>query len=615
MSEEVKNKAPMRGGPGGFGAGTKLKKGEFKKASKNISKSMKKYLPSLIVALILIVINVILQVLAPQYLKKLTDTLTAGSSSLNVDLNKINELSLILLVMYIVIALANYFSAFIMTTITQRYSSYLRTEITTKINKIPLKYFDSHSFGDILSRLTNDVDTIGTSLQQSLSMLVQSVLLLITVLIAMFVTSWQMALTALITLPLMMIFLCVILKFASPLFRRRSEKIGEVNNIVEENFSGQLIIKVFNAEKRVTDEFNKTNKELGKTMFNAQIMGGLMMPLMSLISYLAYAAVFIVGGLLLADGHQGVTYGTISAFTIYINLFQSPLSQIAQAMNTLQMAAASSTRVYDFLAQEEIVSDSNIKPVFLGLDGKEKVEGKVEFRHVKFSYLPDKEIIHDFSCVINPGMKVAIVGPTGAGKTTMVNLLERFYDVNSGEILIDNIDTKKMPRSEIRNIFGMVLQDTWVFNGTIRENLVYNSKNITEEQVQNVLKEVGLEHYVKSLPQGLETILSDNSSISNGQRQLITIARAMLKNAPLMILDEATSNVDTRTEEVIQDAMDKLTKGRTSFVIAHRLSTIKNSDLILVMKDGNIIEQGTHEELLTANGFYASLYNSQFAFE
>ncbi len=591
----------------------KLKKGDFSKSLLNISKDLKKYLWPLIVAVILIAVSVILQVIAPQYLKDLTNEIANNSATNNIDLAKVESIGIVLIVFYLSIAISSYFSSFIITTITQKYSQILRTQISKKINRMPLRYFDTHQFGDILSRLTNDVDQIGMSLQQSLSMLIQSILMLVGVLIAMFATSWQMALTALSSLPLMAIFLVIILKFASPMFIKRSEEIGKVNSIVEENFSGQLIIKVFNAEERVTAEFEKDNQELKKTMYLAQIYGGMMMPIMSFISYFAYAAIFVVGGLLL-NANMGVSFGTISAFMTYVNLFQSPLSQIAQAANNLQTAAASSKRVYEFLGEEELEDEEN-KEYKLLTESNKNVKGEVYFEHVNFSYNKDREIIHDFSCKVAPGMKVAIVGPTGAGKTTMVNLLERFYELNNGHIYIDNVDTKQMPRSEIREIFGMVLQDTWLFEGTLRENLVYNTKGITDEKIYEVLAEVGLTHYVESLPGGLDFVISEESNVSNGQKQLITIARAMLKNSPLMILDEATSNVDTRTEEVIQESMDKITKGRTSFVIAHRLSTIKNSDLILVMKEGNIVEQGTHNQLMELNGFYASLYNSQFAFE
>lgn len=590
-----------------------LKDKNMTRSLSNISKGLKKYYFVLIVAIILIALSVIFQVIAPQYLKDLTNEISNNAASKTIDLEKVSSIGILLIIIYIITGLSTYFANFIITTVSQRYSQILRKQISEKINRIPLNYFDTHQFGDLLSRLTNDVDQIGTSLQQSVSMLLQSIMMLVGVLIAMFCTSWQMALTALATLPLMGAFLLLVIKFASPMFMKRSEELGKVNAVVEENFSGQLIIKVFNAEQRVHESFTSANKELRKTMYKAQIYGGLLMPIMTFISYFAYAAIFVVGGLLLNDANSGVSFGTISAFMTYINLFQSPLAQIAQCANTLQTASASTKRVFDFLAEEELEEEEDKK--YKLLVGDNKIKGEVTFEHVHFSYNPEREIIHDFSCVVKPGMKVAIVGPTGAGKTTMVNLLERFYEINSGHIYIDQVDTKQMPRSEIRDIFGMVLQDTWIFEGTIRENLVYNTKGITDDQIYQVLKEVGLYHYVESLPGKLDFILTDNTSVSNGQKQLITIARAMLKNAPLMILDEATSNVDTRTEEIIQESMDKLTKGRTSFVIAHRLSTIKNSDLILVMKDGNIIEQGTHDELIDSKGFYYGLYNSQFALD
>lgn len=590
-----------------------LKDKNISRSLSNISKGLKKYYFVLIVAIVLIALSVVLQVIAPQYLKDLTNEVSNNAASKTIDLEKVSSIGILLIIIYIVTCLSIYFSNFIITTVSQRYSQILRRQISEKINRIPLNYFDTHQFGDLLSRLTNDVDQIGMSLQQSVSMLLQSIMMLVGVLIAMFATSWQMALTALATLPLMLAFLLLVIKFASPMFMKRSEELGKVNAIVEENFSGQLIIKVFNAEQRVHDSFSTQNKELRKTMFKAQIYGGLLMPIMTFIAYFAYAAIFVVGGLLLNDPNSGMSFGTISAFMTYINLFQSPLAQIAQAANTLQTASASTKRVFDFLAEEELEEEENKERKLLV--GDNKIKGEVTFEHVNFSYNPEREIIHDFSCVVKPGMKVAIVGPTGAGKTTMVNLLERFYEINGGHIYIDGVDTKQMPRSEIRDIFGMVLQETWIFEGTIRENLVYNTKGITDDQIYQVLKEVGLYHYVESLSGKLDFVLTDNTSVSNGQKQLITIARAMLKNAPLMILDEATSNVDTRTEEIIQESMDKLTKGRTSFVIAHRLSTIKNSDLILVMKDGNIIEQGTHDELIDSKGFYYGLYNSQFALD
>ena len=574
-------------------------------------KNLKPYYLPIILSSICILIGVVLSIMAPQWLSKLTNTITEGTASFSIDMKQIAKLGIILACFYVGNAIFTYLSGFLMTGVTQKYSRDLRHNISCKINKMPLKYFDSHPYGDTLSRVTNDVDQIGQSLQQAVTMLIQSIFMLVGVLIAMFITSWQMALTALITLPLMLIFLMIIIKLAMPQFKKRQELIGTVNGIVEENFTGQLIIKAFNAEERKVKEFEKDNERLHWTMFKAQFFGGLMQPIMSFISYFAYAAVCIVGGLLMTNGNI-VTFGTITAFLVYVNLFQNPLSQIAQAMNSLQLAGASATRVFEFLEEEEISDESEKKDFFEEENGKKKIKGYVEFKNVCFGYNDDKIIIPDFSAQIKPGMKVAIVGPTGAGKTTIVNLLMRFYEVNSGDILIDGVSIKDMSRKEIRSIFGMVLQDTWMFYGTIRDNIVYSTKDVSDEKLKAVCKEANIWHYIKTLPGGLDHIINDDSQISGGQKQLITIARAMIEDAPLLILDEATSNVDTRTEELIQKAMDKLTNGRTSFVIAHRLSTIKNADMILVMKDGNIIETGNHEELMVKNGFYASLYNSQF---
>ena len=596
------------------GPAVRLEKGETFSSLKKLGKSANKFLIAIGIAALLLVVGVVLQILAPSYLSDFTNEIADNYLSRTIDMERLLHIGIILIVFYFVVALTTYGSSFILTTASQLYAMRLRQDIVGKINRIPLSYFDSHPFGDILSTLTNDVDQIGQSLQQSVGMIVQSLFMLVGVLIAMFCTSWQMALTALISLPFMIVFVIIVTKFAMPQFKNRQDSLADVNAVVEETYNGQLIVKCFNAQSKVDALFEKSNGHLRSAMFKAQCFGGLFQPLMSFISYFAYAAVYLVGGLLM-DADAGVTFGTITAFTVYVSLFQSPLSQIAQAMNTVQMAAASSKRVFDFLDQEELVSEEGKKPVFLKEDGIEHVRGEVEFRNVCFSYDDSREIIHDFSAKVEPGMKVAIVGPTGAGKTTMVNLLMRFYEVDKGEILIDGVSTKDMTRKEIHDIFGMVLQDTWMFEGTVRENLVYNTPNVTDERVLKAVHEASMGHYVKTLPGGLDYVFEDSATIASGQKQLFTIARAMIKDAPLLILDEATSNVDTRTEEKIQEAMDKLTEGRTSFVIAHRLSTIRNADLILVMKDGNIVEQGTHESLMAENGFYASLYNSQFAFE
>ncbi len=437
--------------------------------------------------------------------------------------------------------------------------------------------------------------------------------MLVASLFGLFIKYWQLGLIALISIPLMLLFIGMIMKLAMPQFSKRQSQIGVIQGAVEEKFSGQLVIKLFNADKKENAAFEKKNQLLKEYMFKAQFFGGLMMPMSSFISYLCYGAIIVSGGLFIANGIGGITLGTIAAFMIYVRLFQQPFAQIAQALNTLQTALAAGKRVFDFLKEPELSNEDHMS--YKLLKEKAPFTGEVQFKDVSFSYDPSREIIHDFSADIKPGMKVAIVGPTGAGKTTMVNLLMRFYEINGGEISINNISTKEMPRKEIHDIFGMVLQDTWVFEGSIRDNLIYNTKGVTDEEIREVLKEVKLDHFVDTLPNGLDYYIKDTNSISGGQKQLLTIARAMLRKSPMMILDEATSNVDTRTEEVIQEAMDKLTKNKTSFVIAHRLSTIRNADMILVMKDGNIIEQGNHEELMKKGGFYASLYNSQFAFE
>ncbi len=578
---------------------------------KQLLKALKPYIPQIICSFICIAISTVLSVLSPQWVSKITDEINDNALTLSIDLEKIAVFGTVLIVFYSCNAICNYISGFIMTTINQRLTKYLRREISHKINRVPLKYFDSHLYGDTLSVITNDVDTVGQSMDQAISMFFSSACMLIGVLIAMFVTAWQMALTVLLMLPLMMVMLFILTKIALPQFEKNQKLLGDLNGKVEENYSGATVIKAFGAGARKTEEFEKTNRTMRKAIFKANAIAGFMQPAMNFVSYFAYAAVCVVGGLLMSDGV--IQLGTITAFLIYINLFQNPLSQLAQAMNSMQMATAAAGRVYEFLGQEEL-SDETGKQRKLLTDGNH-IRGNVEFKNVRFGYSPDKIIISDFSAKIQAGMKVAIVGPTGAGKTTLVNLLMRFYELNSGDILIDGVSVKDMPREEVHDIFGMVLQDTWMFEGTIRDNILFSKTGVPDEELDKICKEAGIYHYVHTLPGGLDYYVENEANISGGQKQLITIARAMAENSPLLILDEATSNVDTRTEEVIQRAMDKLTQGRTSFVIAHRLSTIKNADLILVMRDGNIVEQGNHDALMEQNGFYAGLYNSQFAGE
>ncbi len=593
----------------------KLSRKEKKETISKFFSSFGKYLFAVIVASLFVLVNVVLSIIAPNYVEELTNEISNNAATMSIDMNVIGKYILILACIYVSCAIASYLSSFIIATVTQRYANALRKSITKKINLLPLSYFDSTQIGDILSRVTNDVDSLSQSIDTAVSSLLSAIFMLFGSLIGMFVKCWQLALIALIAIPLMAIFILMLMKLAMPQFVNRQKQVGVVQGAVEEKFSGQLIVKLFNAEEKEDASFEEKNTMLRNYMFKAQFFGGLMMPITSFISYLCYGAVIIGGGLLIANGIEGVTLGTIAAFMIYVRLFQQPFTQIAQAMNMLQSALAAGKRVFDFLAHDELSNEDNLPYKLLASENKEGLHGEVKFSDVSFSYDPSREIIHGFSANIKPGMKVAIVGPTGAGKTTMVNLLMRFYEINGGEISIDGVSTRDISRKEIHDIFGMVLQDTWIFEGTIRENLIYNSKNITDEEINEVLKEVKLDHFVSTLPNGLDYYIKDANSISGGQRQLLTIARAMLRKSPMMILDEATSNVDTRTEEVIQEAMDKLTKNKTSFVIAHRLSTIRNADMILVMKDGNIIEQGNHEELMERNGFYASLYNSQFAFE
>ena len=577
---------------------------------KKLLKSIRPYYPFILIAMIFIITSVVLSILAPNYLSDLTNEMANNSISRSIDIDKIWHIATVLIIFYSIIAFCSFSSGLIMNRVTQSYGKKLREEISEKINRIPLRYFDAHPYGDTLSIVTNDVDTITQSLQQSVTTFLQSITTLIGVLIAMFITNWIMAFTVFATLPLMLLNIGFITKLAVPQFMKRQKATGVVNGVVEENFSGTTVIKLFNAEERRQNQFELENEKLHKAMIKAQIFGGFMQPIMSFISYFAYAAVFIVGGLLMANGNI-ITYGTITAFMIYVNLFQSPLSQIAQSMNTIQMATAASSRVFGILDEEEEIDDSKYEKKLISNDFN-KVLGHVEFKNVKFGYVEDKIIIPDFSCDVKPGMKVAIVGPTGAGKTTLVNLLMRFYEINDGDILIDGISINDMSKAELRSIFGMVLQDSWIFDGTIKENICYSNENVSDENLNKALEDACLSNYVSTLHDGINTKLNGEGSLSQGQKQLITIARALVNDAPLLILDEATSNVDTRTEILIQQAMDNLTKGRTSFVIAHRLSTIKNADLILVLKDGNIVEQGNHEYLMNLGGFYSNLYNSQF---
>lgn len=523
------------------------------------------------------------------------------------DMNKIKSITLLLVCMYLASALFTYIQSICMTDVANKFAYNLRNRISIKINNLPLKYFDKHQIGDILSRITNDVDMIAMSMNQSLASLVSSVTLFLGSILMMFITNWLLAITAILSSLIGFIGMAFILKNSQKYFMQRQTELGNLNGHIEEIYSGLNVVKVYNGKEEANKKFDEYNEKVCQSNKKSQFLSGLMQPLMAFIGNFGYVAVCIVGAILTMNGQ--ISFGVIVAFMTYVRLFTNPLSQIAQATTSLQSTAAASERVFEFIDEEEMSSQKNIKK---HLD-KAKVKGYIDFENVIFKYDGNENpTIKNFEAHVKPGQKVAIVGPTGAGKTTMVNLLMKFYDITSGDIKIDGVSTKDLTRENIHDLFTMVLQDTWLFEGTIKENIIYNRKNIKDEQIKEVCKEVGLDHFIKTLSKGYNTVLSDNENVSAGQRQLLTIARGMIKETPFLILDEATSNVDTRTEELVQTAMDKLTEGKTSFIIAHRLSTIKNADLILVMKDGNIVEQGNHKTLMKQNGFYANLYNSQF---
>lgn len=524
----------------------------------------------------------------------------------SMNMSKIKKISLFLACLYIVSALLSFIESIIMTSVSNNFARKLRGRISTKINKLPLKYFDKNQTGDILSRVTNDVDTIAQSMNQSLSSLVSAVTLLLGTIIMMFITNWIMALTAISASIIGFSLIFIVLSKSQKYFAARQKELGKLNSHIEEVYSGLLVVKAYNGKKEADTKFDEYNEKVYDANRKSQFLSGLMQPIMSFIGNFGYVAVCIVGALLVM--HDAITFGVIIAFITYVRLFTSPLMQIAQAFTSLQSTAAASERVFEFLDEEEMSLETNKTKI---LDNS-KVKGNIEFNHVSFGYDKDRTIIKDFTASVKDGQKIAIVGPTGAGKTTMVNLLMKFYEINKGDILIDKVSINDLTRENVHSLFTMVLQDTWLFNGTVKENIVYNRENISDEMVKEVCDTVGLTHFIKTLPNGFDSVIGENDSVSAGQRQLLTIARGMIEDSPFLILDEATSNVDTRTEELVQKAMDKLTEGRTSFIIAHRLSTIKNADLILVMKDGNIIETGNHDELMKKNGFYADLYNSQF---
>ena len=649
---------------------------DFKSAMKRLLKELKSYQVLIYISLILAALGSILSIMAPNKLSKLTDEISKGlivnkdnfetlnktiygsipnfkeieidgvvisvedqisymnemkdlneSSSASelyskidnlpdsiksvvkpfMDIDKIKQIAIFLITLYLCSALFTYIESISMTDVSNKFANKLRSSISKKINKLPLKYFDNHAVGDTLSRVTNDVDTIAQSMNNSLATLVSAVTLFIGSIIMMFYTNWIMALTAIFSSLFGFMFMFAVLGKSQKYFAERQTELGNLNGHIEEVYSGLNVVKAYNGKNEADEKFDLYNKKVYEANRKSQFLSGLMPPMMNFIGNFGYVAVCIVGALLAINNH--ISFGVIVAFIAYVRLFTSPLSQIAQAMTSFQSTAAASERVFEFIDEEEMANQDNIKKYL----NKEKVKGKIEFENVTFTYDGNESpTIKGFSAKALPGEKIAIVGPTGAGKTTMVNLLMKFYNITSGDIKIDDVSISNLTRENIHELFTMVLQDTWLFNGTIKENIIYNRNNVTDKEVENVCKIVGLDHFIKTLPNGYDSYINDNDSVSAGQRQLLTIARGMLENAPFLILDEATSNVDTRTEELVSKAMDKLTEGKTSFIIAHRLSTIKNADLILVMKDGNIIEQGNHDELMKQKGFYSELYNSQF---
>jgi len=591
------------GGPPGA-PGEKAK--DFKTAIKRLFKELGRWKLLILIGLIFAAASSVVFIMAPTELAKLTDEIKSGiTSPMNMD--NVTKLTIVVATLYIASSICGYFQSISMTYVANKFAKSLRTRISKKINKLPLAFFDKHQTGDILSIVTNDVDTIAQSMNNCLATLVGSIAMFVGTLFMMFTTNWILALVAILTSVIGFMGMTVILKKSQKYFIARQEELGKLNGHIEEIYSGLQVVKVYNGKKQADETFDILNKRLYECNRKSQFLSGLMQPIMHFIGNLGYVAVCIVGAIMTMNGY--ISFGIIVAFMSYVRMFTSPLSQIGQGFTLLQTTAAASERVFGFLDEANMLDESS----FVKKLDKSKVKGKIEFKNVVFKYEDnDEPTIRGFSAKVKPGQKIAIVGPTGAGKTTMVNLLMKFYNIDSGTINIDGVDIKELTRENVHELFTMVLQDTWLFEGTVRENIVYNRENVDDEKMKDICREVGLHHFIKTLPKGYDSLLTNNESISAGQRQLLTIARGMVEDSPFLILDEATSNVDTRTEELVQKAMDKLMEGRTSFIIAHRLSTIKNADLILVMKDGNIIEQGNHEELMEKKGFYFELYNSQF---
>lgn len=593
---------------------------DFSRSMRKLFAFSKRHIPAIVVAMVLGAIGAVSQIITPDQLKRMTNAIVDGLPALvngkpvlrAMDFDRIAHIAWLLVVLYVGYAVLMYIQSWLMATITQRTAQELRTAIDQKINRLPLSYFDKTSFGDVLSRITNDVDAIGQTLGQSLGTLISATTVFVGSLVMMFYNNVLMTLCAIGVSLLGVVLMGVVMKYSQRYFMRQQQALGDVNGHVEEMYMGHTIVRTYNGEHEASRQFEQYNDDLYDSGWKSQFLSGLMMPMMGFVGNLGYVAVCVVGAALAMDGK--IEFGVIVAFMLYIRLYTQPLSQFAQVSQNLQRCAAAAERVFTFLDEPEMqVEPSKGEQSSMQLLGSNsRVRGDVEFSHVRFGYDPDKPIIHDFSATVHAGQKVAIVGPTGAGKTTMVNLLMRFYEINDGSISIDGINTRDVPRWNVHDQFSMVLQDTWVFRGTVRENIAYAKEGVTDEQIIAACKAVGLDHYVRSLPQGYDTVLDENTSLSQGQKQLLTIARAMVEDAPILILDEATSSVDTRTETLIQKSMDALTVGKTSFVIAHRLSTIRDADMILVMEGGDIVERGTHDELLAKGGAYAKLYNSQF---
>lgn len=613
MSEpntRTQNRGPMDGPPGMGSGGEKAK--DFKGTWSKLIRYCKDEMPVIIAALVIAALGTVLQIIGPDRLKDMTNEIAKGLPAVingspvlgAIDFTAVFRIGMLLVCFYAASGIFSFAENFIMATVTAKISKNMRTDISRKINRLPLKYFDKTTHGDVISRVTNDVDAIGQTLNQSLDNLVRAITMFVGSLIMMFYNSWILALVAVGSTLIGFVLMILIMTKSQKYFTAQQKGLGDINGHIEEIYSGHNVVKVYNGGKTAKKTFETINTSLYDSGWKSQFMSGLMMPLMGFIGNFGYVAVCVVGAALAVKGT--ISFGVIVAFMIYIRLFTQPLSQLAQSMQQLQRTAAAGERVFEFFEEEEL-DDESQKPKKL-----ENIQGDVAFRNVHFGYEKDKPVINDFSAEIRAGQKVAIVGPTGAGKTTMVNLLMRFYELDSGEIYIDGVPISQVPRENVHDQFCMVLQDTWLFEGTIKENIIYSKQGVTDGEVIAACKSVGVHHFIRTLPQGYDTLLNDKANLSAGQKQLITIARAIIQNSPLLILDEATSSVDTRTERLVQAAMDKLTQGRTSFVIAHRLSTIKDADLILVMKGGDIVESGNHEALLAKGGFYAELYNSQF---